>query len=142
MQIPSRAELKRFFDAEQADEVHYLETITSWPSLRILDYLYGNEPVTTGDIARALNMDMRDVKDHLTELENHDTVEETDDGWKTQTDRIRITLTQNNGLNITHTTGHDKRENDEPTKQKNDQETNQSMLGSVRQWMSSLFSFV
>jgi len=138
MQIPSRAELERWFDAERADGVHFVETVASWPSLRVLDHLSTSQPATTGEIARALNMDMRDVKDRLDALESHSAVEETNDGWQTTTDRISITLTQTNGLEITHVLGSEAERDDERVDKGGDEGTEESVLTSLRQHISSL----
>lgn len=105
MQVPSKAELERFFRPEQAAAVRFVETVASWPSLRILDYLYRNEPASTGDIARELNMDMRDVKDRLDGLAEQGAVGEGGEGWTTTVDSITITLAREDGLDITHSTG-------------------------------------
>lgn len=139
MQVPSRAELERWFDADSADDVHFVETVTSWPSLRVLDYLYACEPATTGDIARTLNMDMRDVKDRLDALESHNAVEETDDGWQTTTDRISIVLTQNSGLEITYSLGDEEKRDAEHLDQQHAGETDGSVITRVRQRITSLF---
>ncbi|MCY4730617.1 helix-turn-helix domain-containing protein [Natronomonas gomsonensis] len=104
MQIPSRAELERFFGEDRAKEVQFLETVAAWPSLRILEYLYTNEPATTGDVARGINMDMRDVRDRLEALENHEIVTQEGDSWHTRTNSIEMTITQGeNQLEISHT---------------------------------------
>jgi predicted transcriptional regulator len=92
--------LERLFDADLAADVQFVETVASWPSLRILDYLYANGPATAGDIARGLNMDMRDVKDRLQALEAHGVVEDGDD-WAPATDEVTITLRRDRGLEIT-----------------------------------------
>lgn len=140
MQVPSRAELERWFDAERADEVHFVETVASWPSLRVLDHLYAGEPATTGEVARALDMDMRDVKDRLDALERYDTVEETDDGWVTTTDRVNITLARGEGLEIDHSTGTG--QEDDRTDRQSDEETREGadggMLSGLRRFVSSL----
>lgn len=100
MQIPSQTELERLFDPDLAADVQFVETVASWPSLRILDYLYANGPAAAGDIARGLNMDMRDVKDRLQALEEHGVVEDGDD-WTPATDEVTITLRRDHGLEIT-----------------------------------------
>lgn len=106
MQIPSRAELERFFDEDRAEEVQFLETVAAWPSLRILEYLYANEPATTGDIARGINMDMRDVRDRLEALEKQEILTQNGDKWHTRTNTIEMTINQKESrLEISHTTG-------------------------------------
>lgn len=139
MQVPSRAELERWFDADGADDVHFVETVTSWASLRVLDYLYASEPATTGDIARTLNMDMRDVKDRLDALESHNAVKETDDGWQTTTDRISVVLIQSSGLEITYSLGDEEKRDAERVDQQHAGKTDESVITGVRQRLSSLF---
>lgn len=102
MQIPSRAELERFFDESQAAEVQFIEMVASWPSLRVLEYLYENDTASTGDIARELNMDMREVKDRLDALESEGVVEDADGAWRPATDEITITLRGQGGLELSH----------------------------------------
>lgn len=117
MQIPSQAELERFFGEDRAEEVQFLETVATWPSLRILEYLYMNEPVTTGDLARGVNMDMRDVKDRLEALEKQGVVSNDNGGWNTQSDEIQMTVRQGeDGLEISHTIGVLPEPTEEPTK--------------------------
>lgn len=116
MQIPSQAELERFFGEDQAEEVQFLETVATWPSLRILEYLYANEPVTTGDLARGVNMDMRDVKDRLGALEKQGIVGCDKDDWYTQTDEIRMTVQGGDRLEISHAIEMSEGPTDESTK--------------------------
>jgi DNA-binding MarR family transcriptional regulator len=106
MQIPSRAELERFFDEDRAEEVQFLETVAAWPSLRMLEYLYANEPATTGDVARGINMDMRDVRDRLEALEKQGLLTQDGEGWRTRTDRIEVTIRRGERrLEVSHATG-------------------------------------
>lgn len=100
MQVPSKRELARLFDEAVGDHVHFTETVCSWPSLRVLDHLYANEPRTTGELARELNMDMRDARDRLDALAEWGVLRETDDGWVTTTDRITVTVRGDDGLNL------------------------------------------
>lgn len=102
MQIPSRAELERLFDESKAPEVQFIETVASWPSLRVLEYLYENNTASTGDIARELNMDMREVKDRLDALESEGVVEDVDGAWRPATDEITITIRRQGGLELSH----------------------------------------
>lgn len=116
MQIPSQAELERFFGEDRAEEVQFLETVATWPSLRILEYLYANEPVTTGDIARGVNMDMRDVKDRLEALEKQGVVNRDNGGWYARSDEIRMIVRQGeNHLEISHSIGLSSEPADEST---------------------------
>ena len=106
MQIPSRAELERFFGEDRAEEVQFLETVAAWPSLRMLEYLYANEPATTGDVARGINMDMRDVRDRLEALERQGLLTRDGDGWRTRADRIEVTIQRGEPrLEVSHVTG-------------------------------------
>jgi predicted transcriptional regulator len=140
MQVPSPAELERWFDAERANEVHFVESVASWPSLRVLDHLYASGPATTGEISRALNMDMRDVKDCLDVLETHAVVTDTDEGWEATVDQINITLTQRDGLAISHTLGGKKRPAAKAqTDQYEKDETEHSMISGLYRKISSLF---
>lgn len=140
MQVPSRTELERWFDADRADEVHFVETVASWPSLRVLDHLFANGTATTGEISRALNMDMREVKDLLDALESHGTVEETDEGWTPTTDRISITLTRNSGLELGHTTESEEKREDDQGENHPDESADDSPIAGLRRFLSSLFS--
>jgi DNA-binding MarR family transcriptional regulator len=102
MSIPSKTELERFFGSENADDVKFVETVASWPSLRILEFLYVEGPSSTGDIARELNMDMRDIRDRLEALEDTGVVLRKQDRWETATDRVTITLEKSDGIEISH----------------------------------------
>jgi DNA-binding MarR family transcriptional regulator len=118
MQIPSQAELERFFGEDQAEEVQFLETVATWPSLRILEYLYANEPVTTGDLARGINMDMRDVKDRLEALEKQGVVSNHNGDWNTRSDEIQMTVRRGDDrLEISHVIGASPRPADESKKE-------------------------
>ena len=117
MQIPSQAELERFFGEDRAEEVQFLETVATWPSLRILEYLYANEPVTTGELARGVNMDMRDVKDRLKALEKQGVVNRDNNDWHTRSDEIRMTVRQGEDrLEISHAIGVSSEPTEESTK--------------------------
>lgn len=102
MQVPSERELERFFDAETAGDVQFLETLGSWPSLRILDHLFRIEHATTGEIARELNMDMREVKDRLDGLAKQGIVEGEEGEWRVATDQVSVTVERSDGIEITH----------------------------------------
>ena len=117
MQIPSQAELERFFGEDRAEEVQFLETVATWPSLRILEYLYANEPVTTGDLARGVNMDMRDVKDRLEALEKQGVVSNDNGDWNTRSDKIQMTVRRGDDrLEISYSIGASSGSADESTK--------------------------
>jgi DNA-binding MarR family transcriptional regulator len=106
MQVPSKAELERFFSEEQSEEVQFLEIVATWPSLRILEYLYENEPTTTAALARGVNMDMRDVKDRLEALEKHGIVSRKNDNWRSQTEKIQMEIRKTGDqLGLSHAIG-------------------------------------
>lgn len=106
MQVPSKAELERFFSEEQSEEVQFLEIVATWPSLRILEYLYENEPTTTAALARGVNMDMRDVKDRLEALEKHGIVSRKNDNWRSQTEKIQMEIRKSGDqLELSHAIG-------------------------------------
>jgi len=140
MSIPSKTELERLFDAESADDVRFIETVASWPSLRILDFLYLEGHSSTGDIARELNMDMREVKDRLEALEEFDVVTKTEDRWATTTDKISITLKESNGIDISYSLKEPAPVSDSHSKKGDDTEKQtEGFLGRVRQTVESLF---
>ena len=106
MQVPSKAELERFFSEEQSEEVQFIEIVATWPSLRILEYLYENEPTTTAALARGVNMDMRDVKDRLEALEKHGIVSRKNDNWRSQTEKIQMEIRKTGDqLELSHAIG-------------------------------------
>jgi|APHM01.1.fsa_nt_gi hypothetical protein len=100
MQGPSRGELERLFEEDIAGSIHFTESVYSWSSLRVLDFLYTNEPSTTGEIARGVNMDMRDVRDRLDALNEWDIILENENGWETAANEIKVTLVRNEGLEM------------------------------------------
>jgi hypothetical protein len=106
MTIPSETELRRFFDDESvAREAYRVGVTTSWLSLRIVDHLYREGSATTGDVARGLNMDMRDVRDRLDQLEEVDVVARHDDEWNVIADEITISITNADGVDLSLSTG-------------------------------------
>ena len=129
------------FDTETAEGVRFVEAVGSWPSLRILDLLYSEEPATTGDIARELNMDMREVKDRIEALEEFDVVTKTEDGWATTTDKISITLKESNGIDISYSLKESAPISDSPSDKKEDDTEKQTegFFARVRQKVESLF---
>jgi DNA-binding MarR family transcriptional regulator len=138
MQVPSRAELERFFGEERAADVQFVETVASWPSLRVLDFLYADEPATTGEVARSLNMDMREVKDRLEALEAEGVVAESEHGWRTATDHIMITFEGEDRLSIERTTeATDERVEPAPTG--GSESTDEGMLSRATGYVRSLF---
>jgi DNA-binding MarR family transcriptional regulator len=145
MSIPSKTELERFFGSENADDVKFVETVASWPSLRILDFLYVEGPSSTGDIARELNMDMRDIRDRLEALEDTGVVLRKQDRWETATDRVTITLERSNGIEISHSLEEeravvsDSRHNKKQAGGNETKEETDGFLKRLRQRVESLF---
>ena len=106
MAIPSEAELRRFFEDETvAREVYRTGVTTSWLSLRILDYLYRDGPASTGDVARGLNMDMREVRDRLEQLAEIGVVADRKGTWEAATDEITVCIERADGVAVSHTVG-------------------------------------
>ena len=102
MSVPSKAELERFFGSESAKDVRFLEAVASWPSLRILDFLYSEGASSTGDISRELNMDMREVKDRLDVLDDLGVVIKKDDEWVAETSEITLKIRNSEGIDISY----------------------------------------
>lgn len=105
MQVPSRVELERFCGEGWVEEIRLLEAVAAWPSLRVPKFLYANEPATTGDIARGINMDMREVKGRLDPPKEQGVLAQDEDDWRTRTDRIEMTIRRvGSRLEVLHTT--------------------------------------
>jgi hypothetical protein len=104
MSAPSRRELARLFDDESlAAEARFLAVATAWPSLRILDHLHSDGPATTGEVARALNMDMAEVRDRLEDLVEAGVVAADGDSWLPATDHVEVRLAgDDDGLEVYH----------------------------------------
>ncbi|MFC7157740.1 winged helix-turn-helix domain-containing protein [Halomarina halobia] len=115
----SRSELARLLgDQELGEEAYFLEILSRWDSLRILDYLFTEGPSSTGEIARGINMDMREVRDTLNALadigliDSQGTTDQTT-VWKPVVRGLHITITSDSGLGISHTTNHAHQDHDE-----------------------------
>ena len=126
MALPSVPELVRLFDDEElAREVHAAEAIASWPSLRVLAVLCEASEAstgkastgkastgkattgkaTTGDIARAVNMDMGEVRDHLEALAELGVVAESDGAWEVVSEQARLEVKMDGELYVSHAVG-------------------------------------
>jgi DNA-binding transcriptional ArsR family regulator len=101
MSVPSEAELRRFFDDETvAREAHRAAVATSWLSLRLLDHLYREGAASTGELARACNLDMREVHDRLEELADAGIVAERDGEWEPAADELTVTVGRDAGVTV------------------------------------------
>lgn len=122
MSSVSQSELSRLLDDEQlGEEAYFLNILSRWDSLRVLDYLFTEGPAPTGKIARDINMDMRDVRDTLNTLAEIGIVEAEEDTaqtvyWKPETSIVHIAITSDDGLKITHTMQSEPPNRDTPTK--------------------------
>ncbi|WP_276259556.1 winged helix-turn-helix domain-containing protein [Haloglomus litoreum] len=100
MSVPSEAELRRFFDRTVAREAHRAAVATSWLSLRLLDHLYREGPASTGELARACNLDMREVRDRLEELADAGIVAEREGAWEPAADELTVTVGRDEGVTV------------------------------------------
>lgn len=106
MSVPSEAELRRFFDDEAvAREAHRAAVATSWLSLRLLDHLYREGAASTGELARACNLDMREVRDRLEELADAGIVTERDGAWEPTADELTVTVGRDEGVTVALSVG-------------------------------------
>jgi DNA-binding transcriptional ArsR family regulator len=106
MSVPSEAELRRFFDDETvAREAHRAAVATSWLSLRLLDQLYREGAASTGELARACNLDMREVRDRLEELADAGIVAERDGAWEPVADELSVTVGRDEGVTVSLAVG-------------------------------------
>lgn len=105
----SKSELARLLgDPHLGEEAYFLDVLSRWDSLRILDYLFTHGRTSTGDIARDINMDMREVRDSLDALADIGIVHIEEGAnqtryWEATTDEVHIALTADDGLQIMHT---------------------------------------
>jgi DNA-binding transcriptional ArsR family regulator len=106
MSVPSEAELRRFFDDETvAREAHRAAVATSWLSLRLLDHLYREGAASTGELARACNLDMREVRDRLEELADAGIVADRDGTWEPTADELTVTVGRDDGVTVSLAVG-------------------------------------
>lgn len=77
----SKSELARLLgDEELGEQAYRLSILSRWPSLRVLDFLFTQGRSTTGEIARGVNMDMREIRDTVDSLSEIGILREVDDG--------------------------------------------------------------
>ena len=104
----SKSELSRLLgDSHLGEEAYFLEVVSRWDCLRVLDYLFTEGPTSTGDLARGINMDMREVHETLKALAEIGVVSAEDREnttyWQPTTTEVYVAMTSDNGLEITHT---------------------------------------
>lgn len=108
MNPTSKTELARLLgDSQLGEEAYFLNILSRWDSLRILDYLFMEGPSSTGDIARGVNMDMREVRETLNALAEVgvvDTHRQSDETvfWEPLAENLHIEIESNDGLRINH----------------------------------------
>lgn len=103
MALPSHAELARLFDDEAlAREAHAAEVLVSWPSLRVLAALCEAGEASTGELARAVNMDMGEVRDHLDALAELGVVAESDGVWAVTSEQVQLSVELDEELRVFH----------------------------------------
>lgn len=136
MVLPSEAELARLFDdADLAREAHAAEVLVSWPSLRVLSVLCEAGEASTGDLARAVNMDMSEVRDHLDALAELGVVAESEGEWETVVEGVQLNVELDGELQVSHAVDDDvDRVNDEETE--SGVEEPSGLLARVIQWLS------
>jgi DNA-binding transcriptional ArsR family regulator len=142
---PSRDELRQLFgDDDIAADVRFLDQTFSWVSLRILRALAASEPATTGELARSVNMDMREVRARLETLAELGVVERDDAGeaWHHDATTIDVHLAFDGELRLEYAldadesgdeTADDERSAEPPT-----EATSRGLAGRVRDRLSAL----
>lgn len=141
---PSRDELRRLFgDDDIAGDVRFLDQTFSWVSLRILRALAASEPATTGDLARSVNMDMREVRARLETLAELGVVERDDasEAWRHDATTVDVRLTFDGELRLEYAlddergdeTADDERSAEPPT-----ETTSGGLVSRVRDRLSAL----
>ena len=122
MALPSEAELARLFDdADLAREAYAAEVLVSWPSLRVLSVLCDAGEASTGELARAVNMDMGEVRDHLDALADLGVVADPDGAWAVTAEQVQLSVELDEELRVSHTVGREtaaeerKTKDEEPT---------------------------
>jgi predicted ArsR family transcriptional regulator len=133
-----------FNDEELGEKVQFVDTVGSWLSLRILDYLYKNEQGTAGEVARGINMDMREVRGSLERLESIGAIESAADNdrarrhWKPSSSEISIKIRSRSGLDIDYQVAGAENQNRESQLQ-NRQANSSSWKSKVKRWLSALW---
>jgi hypothetical protein len=101
----SKTEFARLLnDDELGEKAYYLDIVSRWSSLRILNFMFSKESATTGEIARGVNMDMREVQEILDPLEEVGAIERVGEDetskWTLGMRELRIELSGDQSLNI------------------------------------------
>lgn len=98
----SKSELSRLLGDELGEEAYRLDILSRWPSLRVLDFLFSEGRSTTGEIARGVNMDMREIRETVESLSDVGILEEVeDDGtsyWMPTSQKFSTSFENRNGL--------------------------------------------
>ena len=98
-------ELSKLLDSKiLGKRAHSLEIISRWSSLRVIDYLFREGPATTGEIARGVNMDMREIRETVDRLNQVGVTEQSDGSqseiWTLSRKEYQIVLHSESGLAI------------------------------------------
>lgn len=101
----SKSELARLLgDEELGEQAYRLSILSRWPSLRVLDFLFTQGRSTTGEIARGVNMDMREIRDTVDSLSEIGVLREVDDGdtiyWLPASEEFLISVENQDGLEL------------------------------------------
>lgn len=98
----SKSELSRLLGDELGEEAYRLNILSRWPSLRVLDFLFSEGRSTTGEIARGVNMDMREIRETVESLSEVGILDEVEkDGmsyWVSTNQKFLISFENRNGL--------------------------------------------
>lgn len=104
MSDTSKSELSRLLGDELGEEAYRLDILSRWPSLRVLDFLFNKGRSTTGEIARGVNMDMREIRETVESLSEVGILEEVEkDGtsyWMPTSQKFSISFENRNGLTL------------------------------------------
>lgn len=105
MSNSSKSELARLLgDEELGEQAYRLSILSRWPSLRVLDFLFTEGRSTTGEIARGVNMDMREIRDTVDLLSEIGILREVDEGgtiyWFPASEEFLISVENQDGLEI------------------------------------------
>jgi hypothetical protein len=105
MSNSSKSELARLLgDEELGEQAYRLNILSRWPSLRVLDFLFTEGRSTTGDIARGVNMDMREIRDTVDLLSEIGILREVNEGgtsyWLPASEEYLISVENQDGLEL------------------------------------------
>jgi len=101
----SESELSRLLDDEElGKEAYRLNVLSRWPSLRVLDFLYTEGKSTAGEIARGVNMDMREIRETVETLSDIGILKEIKENgtsyWAPTSHKIQISFEDRDGLQL------------------------------------------